>query len=85
MPAKKPKQSLLFDSPADTPDIKRSQPIPGVMFTKAGFIEFDSPITELQSFGEIILARCENDAMFLSQDGKVWQRFIFEITPIKET
>lgn len=67
----------------DTAKLK-SQQVPGPMFTRAGFIDFGSPITELQRFGELLLARCENDAMFLSQDGKVWQHFIFEIIPINQ-
>ena len=96
MPAKKPTNKSVGDyDPLAFPGNKApDQPAPKAAlpmsitprFTSkiGGEIVFDSPVAELIKFGECMLARLENDAMFLTTDGTTWRRFIFEIIPVNQ-
>ena len=76
--------SAAEDRAAGKPTAMPMAIAPRFSYAEGGQTVFDSPVTELIRFGELLLAKCENEAMFLTTDGKTWRRFIFEIRPINE-
>lgn len=83
MPAKKPafdplqrpgKVVVSENIEEDAAGIPRAK-LPPVMYAQVdGRI-----IVELVKFGQLILARCEDDTMYFMQNNGTWAQFVFEV------
>jgi hypothetical protein len=56
------------------------QPVPGPKIHPAKYAIVDNKIiVELVKFGQLILARCEDDTMYFMQTNGTWAQFMFEV------
>lgn len=83
MPAKKKlipnkplSESQLFDPPNKNPvSVPGPHSLPKPVYARIG----NKAVVEFTKFGALMLARCEDDSMYLMQGNGQWVSFAFEI------
>lgn len=78
MPVKRKSQAILFDGPdkpGETVNVPHVPKTPVYLYANIG----NHIIVELTKFGQLMLARCEDDSMYFMQNDGRWAEFIFEV------